>query len=671
MNRLNKLLLTELRIIQRDSTLKSNQGNLELALLDNENLKALGYTLKFDDIVKLAKDYNANENMTPLYKRIQTLEPKIEVSPMYPNFPKQVLEMDELEFRTNQVIHYLTTYGLESLLDIEITKGYLPATLEIDERFADKQVAKLKTLDYLSESEIDTKVIKDLIGRKERLGEKELEIAKAVIYRTDQTVEEIPFKENIGTLFGEPLLKGNLEERQEALRILANIVKHPGDVLDLVEQLVVLNKYKHFKTSLKRGLVDLIEKFPNDVIEENLASNRWSNRFRGKKGKARCINRNIALIDYLSYNRFSKNDDAKNIVVDLKNGNLISWNQKLEAAYANKDYDTVLKMLAQRPGVYFRQINRLIKLGVNRAPITVDMRELAGTLKTQSIVSALNNFTGSEETDQVFFDTLYANLNFKNIESLRNKKVYIDEQDVMFSKSKLEITDKFAEGGYISNGMAIKIPEDAKYLRFFTYWNDKRRIDIDLHGASMTRDGIRSHVGWHSRHKDGVLVHSGDITHSDATEYIDMDIYGALKEDINRVQFNINSYTCVPFANIDTVFTGLMALSEMGQQVDLFDPKNVLFRHDLECKHMSIDYGMVDLENKVIYVGGKPSDYHNDTNVFDIPNHKLTIETYLNMLLLSQGATLTNNPEEADVVLGLAKSDRDNYVSLVDVNFFM
>jgi len=670
MSRFHELLLSEMRILESNQKEnKDSKGDIASALIDNENLKALGYQLADKDIVRLAKEYQSNPNMQPLYKRVMDLEPAITVSPMYPNFPKQVMEMDEIKYRTHQIMHYFSTYGLEDVLGIEIEEGWLPETVNIESRIKDKQVADLKTIDYLSTVEIEQKIINDLIGRNERLQPKEIELAKTVLLKTDLIIDNVPFKDNIGAIYGDILLNGELEDRYKVFSALTDIIKHPGDVLDLTEYMVVKNKYKHFKTSVKRGLVSLFEQFSYGAIEENLASNRWSNRFLGKGGKPRSINRNIALIDYLSFNRFATSKDAMEIVNELKDGNLISWNQKLEQAYTEGDFKLVLNLLSQRPGIMFRQVNRLVKLGVDHKEIMKSLKASAGDLKTQTIISALNNYDGVEEVDKVFFSTLIANLLSKDMDDFRGKTIFIDEKDVDFSKSKIEITDKFE--GYITNGLAIKIPENTKFLRFFTYWNDEKRIDVDLHGATVYKDGRRSHVGWNGRFRDDSLVHSGDITHSNATEYIDMDLEAAREEGIEFVQFNINSYTEIPFNNIDTVFTGLMALSKMRAEVDLFDPKNVLFRHDLEYKAMSIDYSVIDVVNNLMFINGTPSHTHNDENVKVAPVIKLSILVYLSLLILTQGGNIVDNKDDADLVLGLAKSDEDNYVSLIDKNFYM
>lgn len=671
---MENLLFTELRVLQSSNdNLKSNdEPNLELALIDNENLNALGYNLKGEGIVKLAQDYTANPEMTPLYVKVKEFQPDIEALPMYPNFPIQVLEMDELTFRIHQLVHYLTTYGMEQMLGTEVREGWLPKTETLMEREEDKHLLKLKTLDYLTSTEINELVIDKLIGRKERMLPNELIIAKAVVNdsRSRESIKEIPFKENIGALYDGILMKGSLESRYEAFAELANILKHPGDVLDLVESLVVGNKYKHLKTSLKRGFVDLIESFPLAAIEENLASNRWSNKFLGKGGKQRSLNRNVAVIDYLSFSKFSKKPEVMSIVNELKDGLLFSWNQLLEQAYNAKSLDEVVRLLKQRPGIYFRQINRLYKAGVPVNVMTKDVKEFASDLKTQSIVSALNNYEGEDDVSKVFYDALLSNLMSKEIDVLAGKKVFVEQNEIDFNLSKLAITDKFEEGGYIQSGMAIKVPEDAKFIRFFTYWNDEKNIDIDLHAAYENDKGT-GHIGWNGNRIGDGLVFSGDITHSDAAEYIDIDLEEAKREGVSRVQFNINSYTRIKFKDIETIYSGLMVLGEMGQKVKLYDQKNVLFRHDLENKSMAANYGLLDLEKGLIRILGTNTHTHNDQDLVDEIDVKLSISSYLSILLATQGCKIVTDRKDADLVLGLGKSDEENYVSLVDNNFFM
>ena len=82
-------------------------------------------------------------------------------------------------------------------------------------------------------------------------------------------------------------------------------------------------------------------------------------------------------------------------------------------------------------------------------------------------------------------------------------------------------------------------------------------------GEDINKNDV--HVGWNSDFNTHGIVHSGDITHSNAAEYIDLDMKDS---QLDSISFVIHSYTCQTFDKIDTVFTGLMAVSELGQEVD-------------------------------------------------------------------------------------------------------
>ena len=105
---------------------------------------------------------------------------------------------------------------------------------------------------------------------------------------------------------------------------------------------------------------------------------------------------------------------------------------------------------------------------------------------------------------------------------LAGKKVFVSAEEFDLSYSRLEGGNKSSEGGYLPSGMAIRIPEEVKRLRFFVYWNDKNRVDVDLHAKAYDLEGESIDVGWDAHFNKSGIVHSGDITHSNAAEFIDI-----------------------------------------------------------------------------------------------------------------------------------------------------
>ena len=112
-------------------------------------------------------------------------------------------------------------------------------------------------------------------------------------------------------------------------------------------------------------------------------------------------------------------------------------------------------------------------------------------------------------------DVLRAHMEKAHTE-LAGKKVFVKAEEFELSYSRLEGGKKSSEGGYLPSGMAIRIPEEVKRLRFFVYWNDKNRVDVDLHAAAYDLEGEFIHVGWDAHFNKSGIVHSGDITHSNA-----------------------------------------------------------------------------------------------------------------------------------------------------------
>lgn len=183
-----------------------------------------------------------------------------------------------------------------------------------------------------------------------------------------------------------------------------------------------------------------------------------------------------------------------------------------------------------------------------------------------------------------------------------------------------------------------------------------------------------------------VLFFSGDITHSDAAEYIDINMNNT---QLSYVVASIHLYSygyCtyyeyknneIPFGfgSIDECFTGLMAVNNLDSDVSLYDPKNCIITHYLFNNSVSIDYGFIDVQNRLLYIidENKEAEYYeNDVKTVKeyMDNLRFNISTYLDMLLEAQHCELVKTEEEADVVLVLDKPSSDKEISLIDQNYF-
>lgn len=252
---------------------------------------------------------------------------------------------------------------------------------------------------------------------------------------------------------------------------------------------------------------------------------------------------------------------------------------------------------------------------------------------------------------------------------LKDKKVFCDLSKFDLAHSSLETEDRSRDGGYIRSGIAWKIPDDAKYVRFFTYWNDSNRVDIDLHAGGVTTDGESLHVGWNADFRNGGVVHSGDITHSDAAEYIDIDLNAPIREIYANVNLFYGKYS---FKGIQTCYVGMMAVDKIGAKVKHYDPANCFFTHELTQNTSNLFYGYVDVQNRCVRFVGQPN--HNCWAArpqIEDAESMFSLQDYLNCVLEGQNAELVETAEAADVILTMGKSLLDNGISLVDNNFFL
>ena len=194
-------------------------------------------------------------------------------------------------------------------------------------------------------------------------------------------------------------------------------------------------------------------------------------------------------------------------------------------------------------------------------------------------------------------------------------------------------------------------------------------MDIDLHAGYTDLDGQFHHVGWNRSFRDGGVVFSGDITHSNAAEYIDID----LSAPIDKVNANIHLYSGKPgFQAVDTCYVGMQAIPK-GQRdgYALFKEANCFFSHRLRQDCATIHYGYIDVPNRCIVFDGVPRAWDYDWyGGLGQRRGAFSLRRYLELLLEAQQATVCD-ASQADVVLVMGKASSEKELSLVDANFFL
>ena len=657
----HKLLLAELRfVVYEKGDASLTEELLTKAITLNENLKSLGYMLSPTDIAALA----VSPSLDGFYENVKSMMGRVDADPMYPGFPRQVMEIDEAVFRFHQAVHYFSTYGMELLFGVEVHRGWLPCEGERGEVAEQARVLPEKVIRLLPAQEAYIVPLRMILSRRERMTLPEGQIVSEAIAHI--SVEEadsldVRFKENMNAVY---TIVFGMADRDAAFCILRSLCRHTGDVLRCID--VLLGKHKfHFRTSQKRFLVKLLESYPEKDFRANLV-------LSGKNAR-----RNILLLNYIDYSVYSRSSAHMDAVNELRDGKLRSW-ESIVKKMLTTGSDGALSFIARRPGMMLRMVAWLLRIGYDKDAIVAELSEKADSLSMQTLVTNLNYFgklTKEERSDaaalaSVFEDLLRAHMAGMDT-VLRNKKVSLAMPEFDLAMSELHCNDKSAEGGFIRSGIAYRIPDGIDALRFFVYWDDASRVDIDLHAGYTDLEGKSHGVGWNRSFRDSGVVFSGDITHSNAAEYIDID----LAAPIDKVNANIHLFSGKRgFKDVATCYVGMMAVPKGksdGEDYELFKEANCFFSHHLRQDCTTVNYGYIDVPNRCIVFDGAPEGWHSDWYAgVDHRQGAFSLGRYLELFLEAQHVSLCD-AEEADVVLVMGKARSEKEMSLVDANFFM
>ena len=694
----DKNIFEELRLVSYDDSTKlplTNEG-LQKAMTLNENLGSLGYTLKPNDIIAIAQ----SPSIDTLFDKVNSFIGKVEAEPMYKGFPQEVMEMDEAKFRFHQLLHYFSTYGLRMLTGEEVVRGWLPGEGVPGPERTEEQEKMLpdKVLDLIGESEKYFKPAAQILNKASRMtGPESAIVSEALGHLTREQTEslEIPFKQNMMGLFHSVMKDYPSSEAKDILR---GICKHTGDVLKCTDYALVQENFK-LKTSEKRMITRLLESYSAADFRNNIF-------LSAKKGE-----RSDLVLKAISYKNYSKSAVHMEQVIALRNGDLRSWESVARDLVEAKDPRAV-EFMAQRPGILVRNVAWLERQNYDPVEIAAALANAGDQLSTQTLAKTIEIFskklrdleedkaTGPIIDTAAYGDRIDKITNYVNVISIlktaleanlasketpvMDRKVFMDVDDNMLAHA--GFCYRTSEAGGYASGVPFVIPDNVDCIRLFTYWNDHHCVDVDLHSYAITGEGKTEHIGWNGdfRKTDGFqAVFSGDITHSNAAEYIDVQLpkRGEFRPDHPRfIDLNINLYSGRPsFNKVETCFGGIMAVGKIGEHVELYSPKNCIDARDLNVYDTSdINLGTIDVLNRTVimeYSGGleqykarcgKLAEYE---KLFG--EQPVSLKDYVEAVLKAQNVTLVDSKEEADVILTTEKSTDEKAISLIDSNFFL
>ncbi|MEU9865666.1 MXAN_6230/SCO0854 family RING domain-containing protein [Streptomyces sp. NPDC047971] len=313
-----------------------------------------------------------------------------------------------------------------------------------------------------------------------------------------------------------------------------------------------------------------------------------------------------------------------------------TWSSRVETALAERDPDTALTLLAQRPGELVRRLDHLLRLyGSATLPARVaeTLRRALPGAGPGPLLSALGRlrirhlpgerrvfFPRGRVTHAYTTDDLRPPLPA----TLTEEVCALLEREALrrlgaASRFDVAVLDEGLSGLAVpsAEGAAVKalvsVPRGStqplprgEVLRMFLHWTQppKTRVDLDLSVALF--DAEWSYVGLcdytNLVYGRRAVVHSGDLTSAPApagaTEYADLDLARLADAGVRFAMPIVLSYNNVPFEQLLDAFAGFMALpSREGRNAE-YDPRTVRQRYDLVGDARLHVPMLVDLEHR-------------------------------------------------------------------------
>jgi stress response protein SCP2 len=610
---------TEMYLRRRSKVIVANQSDhaeLDDAYLVSmqKNIESLGYTFS-TDVLKALKQTSQTQAIS-FYEDVvaalkQLVGANVVYKPMYPNFPKQVANADEVELYINAQLHYFGNW-----LGVRILPEY-----EKEARGELTDNVSLKTINLGSVDDFNS-IFTLLVQSKSSVSESNKNDIKWFAQNyTDNIVgllpDEIPNKENLATVtcylleytqHGGELAKQYFKTATDVLRL---IVALSGGDVSLAEK----SKIKSFKRAERRMILELLENCKSITEDMLRYKEQW------KRAGER-----LHPSEYKS--RFPKTEKAFEVLRDDKP--FETFNSKLEQRIKQHDNTTEsLALLKTRPGELARKLDLLLRTASNPQEVLDAFSEVAPSVsstvlwqlwahlkernhqkpirvffpkgnvgKAQAIENNLPKL--NEETRQkaiaICRDALLAK--YKTLPPLG--KVYIDRELKDFTiPFALRSASKALRT--VGRGSRLALPS-GNTVRFFIWWKDGiDRTDIDLSALALDEHSqFKMQIAYYNLKELGGY-HSGDITSAPdgASEFIDLEIDKMLEAGVRYVIMSVNSYTEQPFYDLPECFAGFM-MRQHPQSGEIYEPRTVGNKIDLTANTRVCLPFIIDLKKRSV-----------------------------------------------------------------------
>lgn len=670
--RKNKLILDE--SIKRARKLSKNYLGAAI-----KNIQNLGYAFSKEafDILSHYSKKDFEEYYNGLIEILKELRGAHKTYvPMYPNFPVQVMEMDEAELFINAMLHYFGDW-----IGVRIIPDY-----KKDERAQLIGNYKLTVLGLGSEKEFND-AMKNLMSSKTSISETDYKHLEYYLSLEDiELSEKIFHKEILSFVAGICFNKNKFD-------LLKNMFKTATDILRLITalsdgdiSLATNTIYRNFKRSERRLFLEMLENCKNLKEDMYKYKDKW-----------------IRIGEILhpgEYKKYAKTKDAFKALRDSEK--IKTFLSKVENSIEIHDLEKVLSLLGSRPGYFARSLDRVLRTfntERERDKICLAFKQIAKDIANPILFQLATHFLNRSDFDKlniVFpkgkiskawaYDRNLDEIDQRtclNIHSICNcaleekysyleplKKIYLDDK---LKNYPIPFSQRSASRALrtVSRGSRMDI-SSKNFYRFFLWWKQPigLRVDIDLSIDFLDKDfKSLEHISYTNLKSTRFnACHSGDLTSAPkgAAEFVDIDLDRSEKNGVKYVIMHVFCFTETPFYQLDECFAGWMARKDVNSG-EIFHPKTVENKFDLTSDLTTAIPMILDVESKnIIWMDLGIVNYHNMLNNLECNRNRigLLIEAFTKMkkpslydlfLVHANGRSgqIVDKKEDADIIFSV------------------
>ena len=603
---------TELYLLKRRRIIvpplgEPTDSQILVATMDR-NLQALGFT--FTRRLGFALSRQSEAFLTALYGEIVPVLQKakgahVDFRPMYPNFPRQVMEMSEVELYWRAIFHYLTLQSPNE----QAKEERLPMA---------ENEGSFLAIDLGSEADFQ-KILTDLAAGNASLSPTDKEALVWLLRNLPNSVEllppNIPQKETVAIIIA-TFLSINpctpiIQLAKTATDLLRMATELCGGDVSLAERAV----YKKISRPLRRALLQALESMGS--LEEDLL------RHQGKW---------LRLAEQLHPGEYPQFPRVQSAFKKLRNDLPIpTFASKTELALERKDWEETVAILSTRPGDFLRRLDHVLRASPAQSePILKAFSVVISACATPALLNLHHHFDqrmepepkrnifpkGSSTVHVIPPATLHIQPQVcQEVVALTEATLlarfaklpplgptYIDPELKNYLVPFAQRTASKALRSLARGSQALLDDESGPKdtLRFFIWWkNGRSRTDLDLSCHFLDDDfGSVGTVAYYNLAEYGG-THSGDIVDAPegAAEVIDLSISKLRERGITYVAAIVMSFTSQPFKELPECFCGWMT-RDKPQSGEIFEAKTVKHKSDLTgTLHCSIPV-IIDLKTR-------------------------------------------------------------------------